>query len=296
VPSTYLTRAITIDASPTAVWPWIIQMGQDRGGFYTNTWLENLFGSDIHNANSLHPEWQWRAVGDTVPLARPDLLFGLGAWGRTSIVVLAPERVVGDIVGRFVLQPIETNRTRLLFRESLASQGPGAEGPAAVRILIWDPAHFVMVHRVLEGIEERAEGRPLVPYAVQLVARLGWLLAGAGLLTLFVVHRRWWRWLALPACVLMPPLLASGYPDATLAGFLAIGVSLAGALVFDRRWWPAYLLLASVVLLVLVVAPDAYAALGLVFLAVAAALGVAAAYLTLTTGTVQGRARGTARV
>ena len=114
-PSTYVTRAIDISAPPSVVWPWIVQMGQDRAGFYSNSWLENLFGSDIHNASSIHPEWQQRVIGDRVPLARPDLLFGLGAWGHTDIVVFEPDRAIGVIVGRVVLQPV--------------GPGPGTECP-----------------------------------------------------------------------------------------------------------------------------------------------------------------------
>jgi hypothetical protein len=291
-PPAYVTRAITIDAPPSAVWPWLVQMGQDRAGFYSNSWLENLTGADIHNADAVHPEWQRRAIGDRVPLARPDLLFGLGAGGHSRIVVLEPGHVIGDIVGRFVLQPRGDDQTRLLFRESPRSQGPGAQGPAVVRVLLWDPAHFVMVRRVLEGIKERAEGRPLVPGAVQVAARLGWLLAGAGLLGLFLARRRWWPWLTVPALVLLPPFLASRDPVASLAGFLAIGLTLAGALALGRRWWPAHLLLASVVLLVLLLAPDAYAAFGLLFVVLAAALAVAGAWpgLTLSVGQGSGRA------
>lgn len=97
-------------------------------------------------------------------------------------MVLQPELAIGIIVGRFVLQPVGSDGTRLVFRESTATQGPGAEGPAWVQIPVWHPAHFVMVHRVLEGIKERAEGRSLVPDALQLIARIGWVLAGAGLL------------------------------------------------------------------------------------------------------------------
>jgi hypothetical protein len=264
-PATYVTRAITIGAPPVAVWPWIVQMGQDRAGFYSNSWLENLTGADIHNAGAIHPEWQRRAIGDRVLLARPDLLFGLGAATATPIVVLEPERVIGDIVGRFVLQPVGDDSTRLLFRESAKSQGPGAQGPAVVRVLVWDPAHFVMVHRVLEGIKERAEGRPLVPSAVLVVARAGWLLAGAAVLGLFLAERRRWLWLALPVLVVVPPFIASRDWDAALAGFLATGITTVGALAFGRRWWPAFVLLAAAVLLVLLLAPDAYAAFGLVF-------------------------------
>ncbi len=262
-PDSYFTRAVTIDAPPSAVWPWLVQLGQDRAGFYSNTWLENLTGSDIHNADTLHLEWQHRAIGDNVSLARPDLLFGLGlrlGLGQTQIVLLEPQRVIGDIIGRFVLQPVGYGSTRLLVREPIASQGP-----IASRMLIWDPLHFVMVQRMLRGIQERAEGQPLVMIGLQLVARVGWMLAGAAVLGLFVSRRRWLPWLALPAVVLMPGLLASGDWDAALAGFLAIGVTLSGVLAFGRRWWPAFLLIAAAVLLVLMLAPDAYTAFGLAF-------------------------------
>jgi hypothetical protein len=259
-PDSYFTRAITVDAPPSVVWMWIVQMGQDRAGFYSNTWLENLLGADIHNADSIHPEWQRRAIGDSVPLARPDLLFGLGAVGRSPIVVLEPEQAIGNITPRFVLQPSGTHSTRLLARESIASQGT-----IVTRVLVWDPMHFVMVQRMLRGIQERALGQPLVPGGMLLVARAGWLLAGVGVLGLLLSRRRWWPWLALPVFVLVPPLLASGDWDAALAGFLAIGITLSGFLAFGRRWWPAYLLIASVVLLVLLLAPDAYTAFGLGF-------------------------------
>jgi hypothetical protein len=49
------TRAVTIAAPPEAVWPWLVQMGQGRGGFYTYAWLENLGGMDIHNADRIVP-------------------------------------------------------------------------------------------------------------------------------------------------------------------------------------------------------------------------------------------------
>src|SRR5438270_6783401 len=49
------TRAITIHAPAEAVWPWIDQIGQERGGFYSYSWLENLFGARIHNADRILP-------------------------------------------------------------------------------------------------------------------------------------------------------------------------------------------------------------------------------------------------
>src|SRR5919202_6348944 len=71
LPSTYFTRAITINAPVSAVWPWLLAIGQDRAGFVSNDYLENLTGADIHNAETLRPEWQQRAVGDRVPMASP---------------------------------------------------------------------------------------------------------------------------------------------------------------------------------------------------------------------------------
>ena len=64
------TRAITIAAPPEQVWPWLVQMGADRGGFYSYAWLENLFGLKIHNADRIVDDWQQLAVGDWVWGAR----------------------------------------------------------------------------------------------------------------------------------------------------------------------------------------------------------------------------------
>jgi hypothetical protein len=260
-PASYFTRAITIEAPPSAVWRWIVQIGQDRAGFYSNTWLENLTGANIHNADVIHPEWQQRAIGDRVPLARPDLLGGaLRSVSHTDIVALEPERMIANIPGRFVLQPIDEHTTRLLFRESIESQGP-----VVTRWLAWDPMHFVMVQRMLRGIKERAEGRPLVAALMMLAARLGWALAGTSLVGTFLTRRRWWPWLSAPVVPVLAPLSATGDWDGAVAGFLAIGITLLGALAFGRRWWGPYMLLAAGVLLILLPAPDPYVAFGLTF-------------------------------
>jgi hypothetical protein len=59
------TRAITIDAPRSAVWPWIAQMGPSpRGGAYTYDWIENLLGLDMHSADLVLPEYQHPHVGD----------------------------------------------------------------------------------------------------------------------------------------------------------------------------------------------------------------------------------------
>src|SRR5919198_5266508 len=118
-PETYFTRAITIDAPPSAVWPWLLAIGQDRAGFLSNDYLENLTGADIHNADTLRPEWQQRALGDKVPMASPSMRALGGDVTVTTIHLLEPERAIADTPGRFVLYPVAESKTRLLLRESL---------------------------------------------------------------------------------------------------------------------------------------------------------------------------------
>ena len=62
------TRAITIDAPPAAIWPWLVQMGSGRGGVYTYDWIENLFGLDMHSTRRILPQFQDVKAGDEFPL------------------------------------------------------------------------------------------------------------------------------------------------------------------------------------------------------------------------------------
>jgi hypothetical protein len=262
-PSSYFTRAITIDTPPSTVWPWLMQIGQDRAGFYSNDYLENLTGADIHNADVIRPEWQPRAVGDRVRMTSPQETAIGGDATQLTVRILDPERLYADMPGRFVLQPIGEHATRLLLREKLAI--PERSG---AMWLIWDPMHFVMEQRMLQGIKERAEGRPFVAPIVQAAAHVGWALAGAGILGVLVSRRRWWPWLLLPIVPGLPILWFTGDLNSALAAFMAVGITVAGAVVFGWQWWPPYLVLASCVALVLVLAPDTFAAFGLLFLLV----------------------------
>src|SRR5271169_3462497 len=68
-PDLTATRAITVRASAGQVWPWVAQLGQGRGGFYSYDFLENLVGCNIHSADRIQSEWQDVGVGDQVRLA-----------------------------------------------------------------------------------------------------------------------------------------------------------------------------------------------------------------------------------
>ena len=81
------TRGITICASADEVWPWIAQLGQGRGGFYSYDFFENLVGCDIHSANRVVPEWQDVAVGDELKLYPNGPLDVVGVEVGRSLVI-----------------------------------------------------------------------------------------------------------------------------------------------------------------------------------------------------------------
>ncbi len=154
------TRAITIAAPIAEVWPWLVQIGQDRAGFYSYTMLENLVGANMRNASHVEPQWQERLVGDSVWLADRERW---GDRGRQIVAVADPPRALvlvspGDWTrlqdgGRakaawgFFLRPVGERETRFLVRSS----GPPVGSP------LFDVLHFVMEHRMMRGLRDRAE-------------------------------------------------------------------------------------------------------------------------------------------
>ena len=71
------TMAVTVNARPEHIWPWLVQIGYQRGGLYSYDWLDRLFGYlDRPSATCILPEFQHLAVGDTIPRPRPQLAGG----------------------------------------------------------------------------------------------------------------------------------------------------------------------------------------------------------------------------
>ena len=153
-----IQHAVTIHATPAEVWPWLVQLGQDRGGFYSYAWLERALGDDIRNADRIHPEWQTLSEGDLVRATPPDYLGGrLGPNLGWRVVRLERERVITlGGWGAFVLQPAG-GATRLIVR----TRGAGKPNVplAPLGVLLFEPAHFFMERAMLLGIKARAEGR-----------------------------------------------------------------------------------------------------------------------------------------
>lgn len=153
------TRAVTVEASREAVWPWIVQLGQGRGGFYSYTWLENLFRADIHNVDRIVPELQELAEGDTIRMVREDY------WLESSITSMTVERIDpgrtlvlqghDEGIWAFHLEPIDEETTRFLVR----GRKPEARTAIgyALRYLTYELPHFIMERGMMLGIKHRAE-------------------------------------------------------------------------------------------------------------------------------------------
>jgi hypothetical protein len=143
------TRAITIDAPASAVWPWIAQMGPSpRGGAYTYDWIENLLGLDMHSTDRVLPEYQRPQVGDRL---------GYGK-NRMRFERVEPERVLatrsedGNWVWSFVLDEHD-GQTRLISRNRFRLPSLTAK----IGMIPMEPGSLVMEQKMLRGIKQRAE-------------------------------------------------------------------------------------------------------------------------------------------
>jgi hypothetical protein len=276
------TLAITINAPAEVVWQWLVQVGQDRAGFYTYTWLENLVGADIHNTDEIRPKWQHLAVGDTWRLVPADYLGGLGKDAAARVLIVEPDRtLVVEIFGAHVLVPVDEHTTRLIVR--------GQSGPANLfTTMIWNPIVFTLERRMLLGLKARAEGCPDAPVGLMIIAQLGWTVEGITVAVLFSSRRRRWFWLVLPGLAAMPAMLMSHDIQAGLVAFLGVGIPVLGFLVFDKNWWGSLLIIVSIVLLTLLLAPEAYTAIGLgFFLLLLAGLGITVAARSNAPGSIE---------
>ncbi|MGZ3602035.1 MAG: SRPBCC family protein [Ktedonobacterales bacterium] len=144
-PATTSTLAITVDAPVIAVWPWLAQIGQDRAGFYSYEWLENLAGCRMRNADHIYPEWQHRHIGEVVKLH--------WAYGY-PVAAFEPGRalVLAGCNWAFVVEPLDEGHTRVLVR------GRKARGwDAAYDVLLIELPHFLMERKMLIGLKRRAE-------------------------------------------------------------------------------------------------------------------------------------------
>jgi len=157
-PQMIATHAVTIQAPPEKVWPWLVQMGQARGGLYSYDWLENLVGCDIHNVTHIVPELQNLKAGDKIRLGpEGSPFFWVIATQPGRALVLgggpAPAQVTSTWV--FALEKSGGNATRLLVRSR------GAFDATLGNFIIWrvitEPLSFVMEHKMMLTIRDLAQ-------------------------------------------------------------------------------------------------------------------------------------------
>ena len=162
------TRAVLIKATPEQLWPWLIQIGQERGGFYSHQWLENLFRADMTNVYSIESRFQNpRIVGDTIWLANKDRYQGIGyqiiaeVTPFKSFVMVGGEDYAKIKAGKnssgswaFYLHP-ETDTTTWLVARS--SAGDITKGEKVIRYFTYEVPHFIMEAKMLKTIKRLAE-------------------------------------------------------------------------------------------------------------------------------------------
>ena len=183
------THALTIDAPAEKVWPWLVQIGQNRGGFYSYTWIENLMGLQMRNADRIVPQWQTLAAGDEINLAP-----------RNSMVVAAiekPKHIVCDMplakktTWAFILEPLAEGKSRLISRIRM-NFGDDLRWD----LVFFDIGHFIMDRKMLSGIKERAERQAGIS-SLFVVGEWSWglamILCGLAIPVLFVYHHRPWN-------------------------------------------------------------------------------------------------------
>jgi proline iminopeptidase len=162
------TMAVTIDAPPSAVWPWLIQMGVDRGGWYSWDRLDD-FGRK--SSEVIHPEWQEVAVGDyfvsmpdgsqhwLVAAVEPEKFLCLRASvdlrGRLFDPAGPRPRTFTDSTWGFQLNEAPGNRTRLVVSGYWALR-PGWLQPI-LSVFVLEPAHWIMQKRQFTNLKRRAE-------------------------------------------------------------------------------------------------------------------------------------------
>jgi len=168
-PKLQATHAVTIQAPPSLVWPWLIQIGQGRGGFYSYDWIENMMGLDIQNTDRILPEYQNLQVGDLIPLAQEGFSIPVAIIDTEKALVLhgdtrldesgeAPVMKPGDFMavtwGFYLFaEPGETTRLVERFR---ADWNDAPYNTIFYRAFL-EPGAFVMERKMLLGIKERVE-------------------------------------------------------------------------------------------------------------------------------------------
>ena len=194
-PTFLSTRAITVEGTPHEIWPWLVQMGYNRAGYYGYDIIENLGSkSGLHSAESIIPELQDVKVGDEVPIS------AAGSW---VFYAIEPEDYfiwsskASDCAFTWALYPIDENHTRLVSRIRWSHHW---SQPSLLGFdLFTEFTDFLAIRKVLQGVKGRVEGyaEPMAWTNIEFAFYVAGALIFAVAIVVLIVHPlSWRRWLA----------------------------------------------------------------------------------------------------
>lgn len=194
-PTFLATRAITIEGTPEQIWPWLLQMGYGRAGFYAYDIFENI-GSPrgIQSADYIIPEFQKFEVGDPMPISPA---------GGLSFYAIEPNKYViwrgDDTYGGFIwaLYPLDNQHTRLVSRARLSYSWN--RPTQLIFDLFTEFADHLAIRKILQGVKGRVEGKiePMAQANTEFFIYLGSaLMFLAATILIFIRPLSWRTWLA----------------------------------------------------------------------------------------------------
>jgi hypothetical protein len=169
------TRAISINAPISEVWKWVIQLGADRGGFFSYSFLEKVLGYKAREENPAL-EFQEMEVGRNVP-GSIDESKSVIKYNFRVVAVETGKSFVLENWGTFVLKEVNSKQTRLIVR---THEPTLPDLISKIADFFFMPLHYIMERRMLMGMKARVEGRRLSETLDNLWL-LGVFLSGVGI-------------------------------------------------------------------------------------------------------------------
>jgi hypothetical protein len=173
-PTLAFTRAVTIRARPEEIWPWLVQIGYKRAGFYSYTTFEKQMGVPFTNIDRIIPEYQQLKVGDTIPIRAGFDIPVKAIEPNRSLLLVGRDTNIGEVSWVFELYPLSGGHTRLVTRancsfpnwtlQSIFSRRPPRTAMSPSNLLrdltmslFFEPGSFLILRKTLLGIKRRAE-------------------------------------------------------------------------------------------------------------------------------------------
>ncbi|MEM7785126.1 MAG: SRPBCC family protein [Planctomycetota bacterium] len=147
------THGITILSPPNKIWPWLVQMGQGRAGFYSYTFFENLLGCQMRNADEICPQLQSIQIGQPIPIHPKFNPLFVKEFEQNQQLILWQQRPF-LWTWAFYLGMMDSDSTRLLVRSRMAYPGPWAAVPVYAMMKF---GHYIMERKLLIEVKKRAE-------------------------------------------------------------------------------------------------------------------------------------------